>query len=171
MLVEYVEGYSTASTAVDWTQRAAELLAAYGFSYAVRNPMEALAIIVVLSNPTLRATALELLAVSAKGALRDTWQQLKIINRNLVAPSLRSAASRLALFARSPPVAGLAFVAGGAAISTYGQQVVNDNATMVNGDLVRGGGQTQETARFDLFRSDLPLIWSPGGGYGSFTVV
>lgn len=162
---------STAATAIDYTQRAAELLAYYGISYTVRNPLEAMALVAVLSNPTLRATAFQIIGMTAKGAVRDSLAAMQIINRNLVAPAAKRATQRLALLSRSPALAGLVFVTGGAALSTYGQQVVNDNAIAINQDLRRGGGQTKETARFDLFRSDLPLIWSPGGGYGSFTVV
>lgn len=160
-----------ASTAVDWTQRAAELLLQYGISYTIRNPAEALAIVAVLSNPTLRKTALQLAAMGAKGTIRDAAAAGRIIGRNLVAPTVKAARSRIWVLVRNPAVAGLVFVAGGAAVSTIAQQSINDNAMMINSDLQRGGGQTRETAFFDLFRSDLPLIWSPGGGYGSFTVV
>ena len=159
------------SVAFDWSQRAAEMLLSYGIAYTVKNPLQALGIVAVLSNPLLRATALELFGMLAKGAVRDTWAGAKIVTHNLVAPRLARSRATMTAILRSPATAAIVFVVGGAAIATHTQQVINDNAIAINQDLTRGGGQTRETARFDLFRSDLPLIWSPGGGYGSFSVV
>jgi hypothetical protein len=164
----FPEGYGDTT---DWVLKAAEMLALYGISYTVRNPAEAVAIVAVLSNPTLRGTALELALMMGKGAVRDWGSAAKILNNRLVKPSARSAGRTGLVVLRHPAFQSMAFVLGASALSTHSQQQVNSNAIAMNPSLAPAltVGMTDAELRREAIDS-APLMWSPFGGMGFGTV-
>ena len=151
----------------DWVLKAAEMLALYGLSYTVRNPAQAIAIVAVLSNPTLRATALELAVMMGKGAVRDTAGAMRILNSRLIAPTGRAAGARGLAILSSPAFAASAFVIGSSALSTFNQQSINANAMAMNPALAPHLTAGMSDAELRREAMDMaPLMWSPFGGMG-----
>jgi hypothetical protein len=154
------------SSAVDWVAKAAEMLALYGLSYTVKNPAQAVAIVAVLSNPTLRRTALQMAVMMGKGAVRDTAGALRILNRNLAAPAARSAGRQGLVVLRSPAFQAAGFVIGASALTSHNQQTVNSNAMALNPNLAPN--LVADMSDAELRREALdsaPLMWSPFGGF------
>lgn len=142
-----------------------------GVSWTARNPGEAIAITAILANPTLRGVALKMLRHQLGQMAVDLRFYGRLAATDLAGPMFKTFRTYATRGLTHPATIGSAAVLTGAGICAANVQMINNNAMASNPALEPGGGQTQRTAFFDLFRSDLPRFWSPYGGYGSMTVV
>ena len=158
----------TTAAVIDWTGQAARLLAGYGIAYTVRNPLEAMAIVSILSNPTLRGTAVEI----ARGGVRDAISTLKIVNRRVAQPALSGGLQYAIRTAKHPAFVGFVFIATTAAASTANQQMINRNTVALNPALQPALTMGMSDAQLQQQAWDSsPLMWSPFGGFQLGTAI
>jgi len=137
------------------TRDLAKFLVTQTIAFTVRNPLQALAISVTISNPTARSLVFGIAKIEAIELATKVQKYSKLITTNVLTPASKATMNQIKTVAKTPavsiPAAAITAAAVGAAISS---------ATVVN------------INRESNISSSSPFSnWSPFGGFGFGTVV
>lgn len=135
-------------------QDVAKWLLTQSAAQVITNPLQSLAGVAILSNPTTRSVSLKIARYFISNQIRDIRFVSSLVYGDVLAPAAAGARARIAVAATTPaialPAAAIAGAAVGAAISAGTVSMINKESN------TKGTG-------FD--------IWSPFGGFQLGTVV